>query len=260
MKKFIMVCLLIMTALFLPSFSSTAEEVVPSLFDGAGLLNTAQAENLRTRIAVMEKKHHVRIAVVTQKSLGGQRIGDAADRLADMYYSDGENGNIVLLVDMGRREYYVSTDREMRKKITDETGMDEMRKAFTEKLSSGNYEGAFNAYVSTADRLLTYYEKEGKPYDPADAFSPIALIAGGILAFLAALGIRGRLIDTMSNVKPVVSVSEFLEKDSFHLTSESDRYLYTNRIVTPIPRPSKHSSHGSFGGHSGGHGGGGGRF
>ena len=134
--------------------------------------------------------------------------------------------------------------------------MEEMRKAFTEKLSSGNYEGAFNAYVSTADRLLTYYEKEGKPYDPADAFSPMALLAGGVLAFLAALGIRGRLIDTMSNVKPVVSVSEFLEKDSFHLTSESDRYLYTNRIVTPIPRPSQQSSQGS----SGGHGGGGGRF
>lgn len=84
----------------------------------------------------------------------------------------------------------------------------------------------------------------------------MALLAGGVLAFLAALGIRGRLIDTMSNVKPVVSVSEFLEKDSFHLTSESDRYLYTNRIVTPIPRQSQQSSQGS----SGGHGGGGGRF
>ena len=251
-----MFCLLILTALFLPSFSSTAEEAVPSLFDGANLLDTDQAENLRKQIAVMEKKHHVRIAVVTQKTLDGQRIGDAADRLADMYYSDGENGNIVLLIDMGSREYYVSTDSEMRKKITDETGMDEMRKAFTEELSSGNYEGAFNAYVSVTDRLLTYYEKEGKPYDPADAFSPMALLAGGVLAFLAALGIRGRLIDTMSNVKPVVSVSEFLEKDSFHLTSESDRYLYTNRIVTPIPRQSEQSSQGS----SGGHGGGGGRF
>mgnify|MGYP000493276719 CR=1 FL=1 len=256
MKKIIMFCLLILTALFLPSFSSTAEEAVPSLFDGANLLNTDQAENLRARIAVMENKHHVRIAVVTQKTLDGQRIGDAADRLADMYYSDGENGNIVLLIDMGSREYYVSTDREMRKKITDETGMDEIRKAFTEELSSGNYEEAFNAYVSVTDRLLTYYEKEGKPYDPADAFSPMALLAGGVLAFLAALGIRGRLIDTMSNVKPVVSVSEFLEKDSFHLTSESDRYLYTNRIVTPIPEQSQQSSQGS----SGGHGGGGGRF
>lgn len=256
MKKIIMFCLLILTALFLPSFSSTAEEAVPSLFDGANLLNTDQAENLRKQIAVMENKHHVRIAVVTQKTLDGQRIGDAADRLADMYYSDGENGNIVLLIDMGSREYYVSTDSEMRKKITDETGMEEMRKAFTEKLSSGNYEGAFNAYVSVTDRLLTYYEKEGKPYDPADVFSPMALLAGGVLAFLAALGIRGRLIDTMSNVKPVVSVSEFLEKDSFHLTSESDRYLYTNRIVTPIPRQSQQSSQGS----SGGHGGGGGRF
>lgn len=256
MKKIIMFCLLILTALFLPSFSSTAEEAVPSLFDGANLLNTDQAENLRARIAVMENKHHVRIAVVTQKTLDGQRIGDAADRLADMYYSDGENGNIVLLIDMGSREYYVSTDSEMRKKITDETGMDEMRKAFTEKLSSGNYEEAFNAYVSVTDRLLTYYEKEGKPYDPADAFSPMALLAGGVLAFLAALGIRGRLIDTMSNVKPVVSVSEFLEKDSFHLTSESDRYLYTNRIVTPIPSSSQQSSQGS----SNGHGGGGGRF
>lgn len=256
MKKIIMFCLLILTALFLPSFSSTAEEAVPSLFDGANLLNTDQAENLRKQIAVMENKHHVRIAVVTQKTLDGQRIGDAADRLADMYYSDGENGNIVLLIDMGSREYYVSTDSEMRKKITDETGMDEMRKAFTEELSSGNYEEAFNAYVSVTDRLLTYYEKEGKPYDPADVFSPMALLAGGVLAFLAALGIRGRLIDTMSNVKPVVSVSEFLEKDSFHLTSESDRYLYTNRIVTPIPRQSQQSSQGS----SGGHGGGGGRF
>ena len=67
----------------------------------------------------------------------------------------------------------------------------------------------------------------------------------------------------MSNVAPGVNASHYLDKDSFAVTGENDYYLYTNRIVTPLPEKKNDDvigAGGSMGGGSGGNGGGGGKF
>lgn len=67
----------------------------------------------------------------------------------------------------------------------------------------------------------------------------------------------------MSNVAPGVNASHYLDKDSFAMTGENDYYLYTNRIVTPLPEKKDDGfvgAGGSMGGGNGGNGGGGGKF
>ena len=138
-----------------------------------------------------------------------------------------------------------------------------MKDAFVSKLSAGNYAEAFKAYAEKADFLISYYEKEGKAYDPDDQFSFLGLGIAAVLSLLGAFGVRNYLIGTMSNVAPGVNASHYLDKDSFAVTGENDYYLYTNRIVTPLPEKKDDGvvgAGGSMGGGSGGNGGGGGKF
>ena len=130
------------------------------------------------------------------------------------------------------------------------------------KLSRGQYADAFTSYAKDADFLLSYYEKEGEAYDPNNQFSFIGAGISALLSGLTALGVRSHLISSMSNVAPSFSASQYLDQNSFQLLNENDQYLYTNRIVTPIPRKGEGivEAGGSMGGGGGGHGGGGGKF
>ena len=84
-----------------------------------------------------------------------------------------------------------------------------------------------------------------------------------VLSLLGAFGVRNYLIGTMGNVEPGGNASHYLDKDSFVMIGENDYYLYTNRIVTPIPEKKDDGvvgAGGSMGGGNGGNGGGGGKF
>lgn len=151
----------------------------------------------------------------------------------------------------------------MKAMITNDIGIKLMKDAFVSKLSAGNYGEAFKAYAEKADFLISYYEKEGKAYDPDDQFSFLGLGIAAVLSLLGAFGVRNYLIGTMSNVEPGVNASHYLDKDSFAVTGENDYYLYTNRIVTPLPEKKDDGvvgAGGSMGGGNGGNGGGGGKF
>ena len=46
------------------------------------------------------------------------KIGDYADHVLDEQYGDGKNGNMVFVVAMDQRQWYIVTDRTMRDKIS----------------------------------------------------------------------------------------------------------------------------------------------
>ena len=165
------------------------------------------------------------------------------------------------------RWYLVHTpngkERETCEKVRRIIPQELMKDAFVSKLSAGNYAEAFKAYAEKADFLISYYEKEGKAYDPDDQFSFLGLGIAAVLSLLGSFGVRNYLIGTMSNVAPGVNASHYLDKDSFAVTGENDYYLYTNRIVTPLPEKKDDGvvgAGGSMGGGNGGNGGGGGKF
>ncbi len=233
-----------------------------SVMDGANLLQQQEIQQLTEKIQDVEHRHQVRIGIQTQKSLPGMSVGKAANNVLAHSYSDGRHGGIVLLLVMGTHDWYVSTDNEMRVRITDDTGFPYLTDQFLPDLSDGNYLQAFNTYVDTVDTMLTYYEKNGEAYDPTNEFDPLAMLIALAAAILIGWIVRAGLISTMSNVMHEPAADAYLVKDSVEITEQSDTYLYTT--VTRVPKSKSSDSDSSSGSSSNDndsdYGGGGGKF
>ena len=231
-------------------------EINAPIADGAGLLNKTDLRRLTEKIRSVEERHGIRIGIVAQSAVNGH-VGKAANALLDAGYSDGENGGIVLLISMGSRDWYISTNNPMRQRITDDDGIPYIRDQILPRLSDGDYAGAFEEYIDTVDSMLSYYEKEGIPYNPMDEFSPLALL----VAIAGAIGcggfVRASMIAGMKNVRHAAEAEAYLVRDSVKPGASADRFLYMN-----VSRTSKHEDRDSMdtSGRDSSHGGGGGKF
>ena len=227
--------------------------------DEADILTADEEKALDTKLAAVEQSHKVRILVGTMKDTGGAALGKVANNVVDQI--PGENGTIVLLLSMKERDWYISTDNKMRARITDGKGVEFLSGEFLPDLKEGKYAAAFTAFAATTDEMLTYYEKEGEPYDPANAFNLMAL--GIALACALILGgtIYYVLYEYESNVRSAAEADAYLNQDSFQLTRSEDDFLYTT--VTRRTKEKSSSSSGSnvsTSSSDSSHGGGGGKF
>lgn len=223
--------------------------------DEADILTASEEKALDAKLSAIEKSHKVRILVGTMKDTGGATLGKVANNVVDQIAS-AENGTIILLLATNTRDFYVSTDNKMRTRITDGKGIEYLTGKFVPDLKENNYAAAFTAFADTTDEMLTYYEKEGEPYDPDNAFSLMALgiallcalILGGIVYYV--------LLENASNVTSAAEADAYLDQDSFTLTQDEDNFLYTS--VTRQAKAKKESS--STSSRDSSHGGGGGKY
>ena len=227
--------------------------------DEADLLTADEEKALDAKLAAVEQSHKVRILIGTMQDTGGAALGKVANNVVDQIPAD--NGTIVLLLSMKERDWYISTDNKMRVRITDGKGVEYLSGEFLPDLKEGKYAAAFTTFAATTDEMLTYYEKEGEPYDPANAFNLMAfgialacaLILGGIIYYM--------LCEYESNVRSAAEADAYLNHDSFRLTRSEDDFLYTT--VTRRTKEKKESSSGSnvsTSSSDSSHGGGGGKF
>ena len=227
--------------------------------DEADLLTADEEKALDAKLAAVEQSHKVRILIGTMQDTGGAALGKVANNVVDQIPAD--NGTIVLLLSMKERDWYISTDNKMRVRITDGKGVEYLSGEFLPDLKEGRYAAAFTAFAATTDEMLTYYEKEGEPYDPASALNLMALgialacalILGGIIYYM--------LCEYESNVRSAAEADAYLNHDSFRLTQDEDNFLYTT--VTRRTKEKKESSSGSnvsTSSSDSSHGGGGGKF
>ena len=166
-----------------------------------------------------------------------------------------ENNIPALVLDMKERDWYIATDTKMRERITDKAGQGHLSDKFLPALSQNRYAEAFGAYAATTDEMLTYYEKEGKPFDPKAGFSLLALGIAVVLAGVIFWLVRSSLMGSMSNVTAATEADAYLNQESFNLTENRDTFLYMN--VTRREKPKKKETSSS---RDESHGGGGGKF
>ena len=228
------------------------------VIDEAEILTDSEEKELDAKIATIEQSHKVRILVGTMKSTDGTPLGKIANNVVDQIPAD--NGTIVLLLSMKERDWYISTDNKMRLRITDGKGVDYLAGEFLPDLKEGKYAAAFTAFAATTDEMLTYYEKEGEPYDPANAFDLMAL--GIALACALILGgtIYYMLYEYESNVRSAAEADAYLNHDSFQLTQSEDNFLYTTVTRRAKEKRESSSSNVSTSSSDSSHGGGGGKF
>ena len=228
------------------------------VIDEADILTDSEEKALDAKIATIEQSHKVRILIGTMKSTDGTPLGKIANNVVDQIPAD--NGTIVLLLSMKERDWYISTDNKMRVRITDGKGVEYLSGEFLPDLKEGKYAAAFTAFAATTDEMLTYYEKEGEPYDPANAFDLMAL--GIALACALILGgtIYYMLYEYESNVRSAAEADAYLNHDSFQLTQSEDNFLYTTVTRRAKEKRESSSSNVSTSSSDSSHGGGGGKF
>ena len=240
----------------------TQEQIIGAdrVIDEADILTDSEEAALNTKLAAIEQSHKVRILIGTMKSTDGVVLGKIANHIVDEIKGDAENGTIVLLLSMKERDWYISTDNKMRTRITDGKGVDYLAGEFLPELKENHYAAAFTAFAATTDEMLTYYEKEGEPYDPANAFDLMAL--GIALACALILGgtIYYMLYEYESNVRSAAEADAYLNHDSFQLTQSEDNFLYTTVTRRTKEKRESSSSNVSTSSSDSSHGGGGGKF
>lgn len=240
--------------------------VFASVTDEAGLLTGSELSQLNSKIQQIEHKHGIRLNIVTQHELQGPDVKSAANNLLRRMVESpqsGANGNIVFLIALDVRKWQIAADRNIESKIYDSNGHAAFNeKAFVSKFSQGDYLGGFATYIDSIDKALDDYSRTGQVYGNANfdaneedkGFDLIAAMISVVAAIIIAGMYRSSLIASMSNVRPAVEASEYLDKNNIQIIENRDNFLYMNVRRQPKSRGGG-SSGGGGGSSGGGHGG-----
>ena len=235
------------------------------VIDESDLLSDAEEQALDAKLAAYEAAHGIRILVGTVKNTHKQVLGKVANAVVDRIVDGGANGTIVLLLAPKERDFYISTDNKMRTRITDDSGIEHLAEQFVPSLKENKYAEGFTAFAATVDEMVTYYEKEGKPFNPdAFLFTIVTLVGALIPAAIVYWFILANLSDSMLSVRSAHEADDYVERGSFRLTHRADIFLRTTESrETKYKETSSSSSSGSYISTSSrdeSHGGGGGKY
>lgn len=274
-----MISFLLCLLLLLGLLTCVSADTMPRVVDYSGLLTQNEAVRLEEKIDSLWDSCQLDVVIVTVDSLDGKTVQEYADEYYDenLYgYGDDYTG-ILLLLSMGTREWYISTCGEARYIFTD-YGLELLGDTILPYLSDGAYYEAFDLWLDQIPNLCEAY-RDGAPVDgyvPPDAYFPesgdeviyyekettpnhlISLLIGAVAALVAVLIMRSQ----MNTAKPQPHAVDYLKRDTYHLRTCRDLYLYSQ--VTKTRRSENNGSgggssvHRSSGGRS--HGGRGGKF
>ena len=152
----------------------------------------------------------------------------------------------------------------MRVRITDDRGIEHLADKFVPSLKENKYAEGFTAFAAAVDEMVTYYEKEGKPFNP-DAFllTIVCLVGALIPAAIVYWFILASLSDSMFSVRSAHEADDYVERGSFRLTHKEDVFLRTTESRETKHKETSSSSSGSYISTSSrdeSHGGGGGKY
>ena len=255
MKKLFNVILILATLLTLLAPTVFAERTLPLVVDSADLLSAFEEDLLENELSAISESHQIEIAIVTTNSTDGKSIRDYADDFYDDYgYGWGDNDDgVMLVVNMESREYHITTYG-LGQVYLDDDALCEIEEAFLDDLSDDYYYDAFSAFANECDTQLGISSS-----DEPDIFPRIgiSLIVGFIISLIIVSTMKGK----MTTVRAARNATNYVIAGSLNLTSQSDRYLYSNTVRTPrntdtssgrsggsVHRSSSGRSHGGRGG------------
>lgn len=151
----------------------------------------------------------------------------------------------------------------MRQRITDEYGIEHLADNFVPDLKDNEYGKAYTAFAVTVDEMLTYYEKEGKPYVPLDPWAIVGILGTALL--LAAVvhhAISSHLDEGMETTAHASEADDYLSYSSVRITHSKDIYIRTSesRRAKYEKKTSSSGSHITTSSSDSSHGGGGGKY
>lgn len=230
------------------------ERQLPRFVDGADLVTEEESWTLEEKLDELSEKYQCDIAIVTTEDTGEKNVTAYADDFYDYNgYGMGEgNDGILLLVDMGDREWAMSTSGFGIGAFTD-SGQEYISDKFRPYLTKGDYMEAFTVYADLCGEFLEQ-AKNGEPYregnlprEPLSVWWIFGSLAGGALA---AFIITGFMKMQMKGARKQKNAGEYIKPGSLKLTGSSDIYLYSNVTRTPKPKESDFSDGGGSSTHT----------
>lgn len=229
----ITLCILVCTFLMLPVSAAPSR-----LVDNADILSEAEERTVLQALDKVSKKHECDVVIVTVNDIGSSSMMEYADDYYD--YNDYLPDGVLLLVNMGTRDMWISTSGKCISDVYVDTVFDE----FTLYVSEGYYETAFLTFADSIDSMLS----------PPIFFIIAAMLVVGLIAALVGTGILKKQLIT---VRKNDTATSYVRQGSMNVTVSTDRFLYRN--VTRRVRERSSSGGSSHTGSSGRSHGGGGR-
>lgn len=264
MKKRIFTILFIMVLCLGTMLPVFAAEPNTRILDYADLLTDSEESELSQKLDEIRSRQNMDVAVATTSDLAGSSVQDYADELYienGFGYGDDKDG-LLLLISMEDSTWYLSTCGYGITAFTDD-GISYIGSQISSDLSDGNYAAAFTAFAELCDDFITQ-ARTGEPYDgsnlPREPLSAIWILISLVIGFIIAKIIVGNMSSQLKTVRTQAAASNYVAKDSMHITDTRDLFLYHNITKTEKPKNNapKSSTHQSASGTT--HGGGGGKF
>lgn len=254
MKKIITSVLTCMLALFLVTsftiISFGADKL--RLVDNADILDTNEENKLLKKLDSISEKLQFDFVVATVRSLNGDEINAAADKIyddSDYGYGDEKDGALFLIA-MKEREWAISTRGFGNRAFTEEA-LRYLAGEFEGSLSDGKYVQAFNIYADTGGGIVLQAQS-GKSFDKSSLpLKPLGvmwiLISAGVAFVISSIYIGG-LKAELKSVREQKSAKDYVRANSFNLTKQNETFLYTR--TQRMKRRSSSSGYRSSGGRS----------
>lgn len=258
---FILPFMLILT-LFIgsSSFASTS-----NVYDQASLFSLSQKEEMEQQIDLLSTKLQVDIIIVTTHDDQGKTSHEYAhDFYEEQGFGYGETlDGILFLLNMDEREVYIYTMDLMTDYFSNDR-IEEVLDQVYPYLIDEKYGESVHVFLTEVERIMEagvdhYFAEDGSDQDVA-IVEDSSVVNELMTYFFVSIAIGGVSVGIMSlSNKGRSSVNEgtYLEQNSFHVTSRSDRHYNTTVTQQKIERNT--SNGGSGGGPRGGGAGGGGR-
>ncbi|MBO4872807.1 MAG: TPM domain-containing protein [Lachnospiraceae bacterium] len=260
-----LILLLVLALLVLPLFSGAkAQAATGHLEDRANLFSFEGKLALESKMAELESTYGTKVFILTVYKLEDEALPNSYTGIrafTEDYYDyvvcgGVETTGLILCVDMGGREMWVSTTGEEVARF--QSDIDYLLDRVAARLSDGEYDSAGSQFL----KLIEQKHKLGF-YPPTFGKILISLLIGLFVGLIVLASLRSQL----KTVHQATSARNYAVPGSFHLRRVDELYLYSSVTQTAKPQPSDRIGGGSGGGFGGGggmsgfsHGGGGRTF
>lgn len=255
-KIFTAVCLIAMLVFMsvFPLAVSAGTDSRKYVIDNENILSETEIGNLETKVAAIREEYNFDVVILVT-DFGNKK---PLDYVYDFYvnggygYGDSRDGAIIAVC-VGTRDYAIDIYGKG-EKIIDEKRFDKLEDKVVSYLKDDDFYGAFECFSDmTAD-----YLGMGEPVEPI--FNPTPLIVCVVIGLVVALSVTLTMKHGMKTARQKNGACNYLRRDSFRLTKQSDLFLYITRTRVKIQTQSNNSSRSSGGGGGVSHSGRSGKF
>lgn len=233
---FLLALSLLFSAGLLVASAAADEQHPPRLVDGAGLLDTEEADHVRQILDQYSAELQFDVVIVTTDNLGGKSPRDFADDFYDYNgYGYGEEKSGVLFLryfvapGSPENQVWMSTTGEGIKVFSDsdiQSVFDDMADDF----AADRYYGAF----------LTFADDVRAEVLDSRSYNPIWIFIGLAVGLGIGLTVTGVMRASLKSVREQRYAGNYVKEGSMNITDARDIFLY--RTVTRVAKPKESSS------------------